>query len=278
MHRTTGPGYGMDNGRRINVDETTIDKAMDQNAIQEEICNVITHAGLTIRGDDYPLTGDPAGEDWAATPDQMKTAIFESGAIGNDAITDGTIDFAKIALPIEVTDSIVDMTLEGGQLLYEYNIHDGYTRITVDGFKHVHLNNAIAELDGRGLIFSNGPGNNANFQSARIRKAAFDISKTISWSQSGTGDMYTATVNFVTDIPWDIWGGTMLGDGIYQAWLQVINYDLRWIVPAAIAVEQEGSPDGYVKITRITVFGSYDAPGNQFTLILEYDASTLEVS
>ena len=269
----------MDNGRRINVDETTIDKAMDQNAIQEEICNVITHAGLTIRGDDYPLTGDPAGEDWAATPDQMKTAIFESGAIGNDAITDGTIDFAKIALPIKVTDGAIDMTLEGNRLLYELNNQDGYTLITVVGFKHVHYNKAIAELDGRGLNFSNGPGNNANFPSARIRKAAFDISKTISWSQSGTGDMYTATVNFVTDIPWDnIFEDTLLGDGIYQAWLQVIHDSEHWIVPAAIAVEQEGPPDGYVKITNITVFGNYEAPGNQFTLIIEYNAKHLVAS
>ena len=277
MHRTTGDGYDVDDGRRINLDDSTVDKAMDQNAIQEEICNVITHAGLTIRGDGHPITGDPAIEDWNATPDQMKQAIFESGAIGNDAITDGTIDFAKIELPVEVTDVNTDMTLEGDRLLFEINNLDhGYSLINTVGFKNEHYEGAIAELDGRGLIFLNGPGNNSNFPSARIRRTAFDINKTISWSQSGTGNLYTASnVDFETTIPWGVWS-TGLGDGIFQAWLQVDRIDYSyWTVPVGIQTEEQG---GYVKISQITAFGCPDEPGNQFTLILEYDAKDLTIS
>lgn len=107
MHRVDADGYITVLGERRFVDrslptyEGTVDGANWNNAVQEEIATVIEHAGLTLRS-----TG---AADASAGWDQLKEAIFDSGAIGNDALastlsldkfSQGTIDITNgLAVP-----------------------------------------------------------------------------------------------------------------------------------------------------------------------------------
>ena len=84
MHRVDADGYITVGGERRWVDRNlptytgTLDAAYWNNAVQEEICNVIEYAGLTLATSG--ATDESAG--W----EQLKDAIFESGAISNNAL------------------------------------------------------------------------------------------------------------------------------------------------------------------------------------------------
>lgn len=111
MHRVDSDGYTTVSGDRRFIDrslpteEGTVDGAYWNNAIQEEIAQVVEHAGLTLAASG----SDDQTADWG----QLKEAIFESEAISNDALKDdlslskfsqGAIDFYSA-----VTDSTVTL-------------------------------------------------------------------------------------------------------------------------------------------------------------------------
>ena len=93
MHRTDGNGYVEVGGERRFADRNlptyagTIVEEQSMNAIQEEICNVIEYAGLTLRSSG--ATDESAG--WT----QLRDAIFSSAAIGTDAVS--AISLSKIS-------------------------------------------------------------------------------------------------------------------------------------------------------------------------------------
>ena len=267
MHRTTGDGYDVDDGRRINLDDATVDKAMDQNAIQEEICNVITHAGLTIRGDGHPITGDPAIEDWNATPDQMKQAIFESGAIGNDAITDNTLLITKLSLPATRVNGDDQLYFDIEQLKFT---NDDLASLSKDGLYAYNSGSGCQiYLTGIGIQYNGGPGNSSYFDAAVLRKSAFDISQAISWNEIGSSDAYLAEINYDTDIP----SGTLFtNQGVTAAWVQFGDVTDNYVCPATIKYYAVG---GYIRVTKIMVHSLDSSPGNTFRLIIEYNASGL---
>lgn len=85
MHRVDADGTIDVGGERRFVDralptyEGTVDGAYWNNAVQEEIATVVEYAGLTLRAS--------GAADESAGWDQLKTAIFESTAISNGALS-----------------------------------------------------------------------------------------------------------------------------------------------------------------------------------------------
>lgn len=92
MHRVDADGYITVLGNRRFVDrslptyEGTVDGAYWNNAVQEEICNVVTYAGLTLR------TSGAADESAGWT--QLRDAIFSSGKISNAGLAND-LDISK---------------------------------------------------------------------------------------------------------------------------------------------------------------------------------------
>jgi hypothetical protein len=110
MHRTEGDYFVIEDGKRRFHDRAlplyhgTVDTAEYNNAVQEEIANVIEHVGFTLAAD--------AGSDRAAGWHQLRDAIFLSGKIGTAAITDGAITHAKLASAAVKNDNLyTDLSL-----------------------------------------------------------------------------------------------------------------------------------------------------------------------
>ena len=93
MHRTLGEDYIEVGGKRLyqNANPPTVKAtrlpAASMNAIQEEICNVIEKAGLTLNTDDS--TDEAAG--W----DQLWDAITTRGIFGSAALADNAVTGVK---------------------------------------------------------------------------------------------------------------------------------------------------------------------------------------
>lgn len=87
MHRTEGVDYTTEEGKRRYIDPNlpsvrgTVLNAESMNAIQEEICNVIEKAGLTLN--------TTAAADRADGWDQLWEAITDRGIIGEAALDSG---------------------------------------------------------------------------------------------------------------------------------------------------------------------------------------------
>ena len=110
MHRTEGDYFVIEDGKRRFHDRAlplyhgTVDTAEYNNAVQEEIANVIEYAGLTLAAD--------AGSDRSAGWHQLRDSIFLSGKIGTAAIADGAITHAKLASAAVKNDNLyTDLSL-----------------------------------------------------------------------------------------------------------------------------------------------------------------------
>lgn len=94
MHRTEGDGYVTESGFRRFVDQNlpstpgTVHPAEWDNAVQEELCYLITAAGLTV--------APTAIADRSAGWHQLYDAIFDSEAIDTGALADDAVINAKI--------------------------------------------------------------------------------------------------------------------------------------------------------------------------------------
>lgn len=94
MHRTEGDGYVTESGFRRFVDQNlpstpgTVHPAEWDNAVQEELCYLITAAGLTV--------APTAIADRSAGWHQLYDAIFDSEALDTGAIADGAITNDKV--------------------------------------------------------------------------------------------------------------------------------------------------------------------------------------
>lgn len=94
MHRTEGVDYTTEEGKRRYIDPNlpsvrgTVLNAESMNALQEEICNVIEKAGLTLN--------TTAALDRADGWDQLWEAITNSGIIGEAAFTPAFTDILNV--------------------------------------------------------------------------------------------------------------------------------------------------------------------------------------
>lgn len=95
MHRTEGVDYTTEEGKRRYIDPNlpsvrgTVLNAESMNALQEEICNVVEKAGLTLNA--------TAAADRAAEWDQLWEAITSSGIIGTQALSASAVTTPKLA-------------------------------------------------------------------------------------------------------------------------------------------------------------------------------------
>lgn len=95
MHRTEGDGYVLESGLRRFVDQNlpttpgTVHPAEWDNAVQEELCYLITAAGITV--------ASTALADRSAGWHQLYDAIFDSEALDTGAIADDAVTNVKIA-------------------------------------------------------------------------------------------------------------------------------------------------------------------------------------
>lgn len=124
MHRTTGDGNEVIGGKRQFVDQVlpgtpgTIVEKYWMNSAQEEICNVVEGAGLTLASD------GPSD-----TRDQLYTAIFQSQKLSANALEGSSVTNPKIALGAVTTNKIgVEQVTEsriGGSAVTESRLANG---------------------------------------------------------------------------------------------------------------------------------------------------------
>lgn len=289
MHRTHGDGYNDEGGYNRFIDQAlptipgTVDTAEYNNAVQEEICNVIEMTGGTLNGGGN--NGDPAA-DRAAGWHQLYDTIFQGGHITDAAIDE--ISFSKVdgiinktVAPNQWYQSIVTLiyqdTSTGEQLTVdagEINLARGapnQTSITPD--ESIHANDGYEmRLAGRGIRYGDGPGE-AGFQTGYYRKALYGLSS-IPWAAflDTNGDntgIYVSYQDYATDIPDYVPASTFIG-----AWLQYLDGSNIKIVPATVVFKTSG---GFVVVDEISISAGKNSasPNPSANLILEFDAQTL---
>jgi hypothetical protein len=291
MHRTFGDGFVEEPGpgqyhrfidQNLPTYDGTVDTAEYNNAVQEEICNVITGAGLTLNGGG--LNGDPAA-DRAAGWSQLYEAIFQAGHI-TDAAIDG-ITFSKLSGQIDLTDSGKNWVQDTDGLIYtQSTAHSSITpqkletgetgiglfQLKADEGLYFESGSIHLRADGRGIRYPDGPGNETAFESMKFRRSSWVIPGTVTWVPIGSSTvLYTTSgLNYDTDIPVSV----PLA-GIRAAWIATDNGITVEVLPASVSMREVGG-SGFYRVLWISVLASdASAPGTTVTLTIEYDASTL---
>lgn len=248
----------------------------DLNAIQEELCNIITLNGGTVVGDGDANRATACADDKTAGWRQLYDTIFESGNIGDDAITDDSLSLTKLTFPAVRSDSGDSISIDVDTLTMSGTGGDSGV-LTPNSLLMTHLLGATCLMTGRGLRYNNGPGDNA-FKSMNLRKAGFDVDETatpITWTSVGsgsTGIWSAGSFAVLTDIPQDC--GVR---GVVGAWVQSTGTAAGdYICPATVTVEWSG---GYLRLSSLSVHSGYPVldPGDEFRLIVEFDATALVV-
>lgn len=290
MHRTWGTGYvEEDGGKHRYIDQNpptvpgTIDVADSNNAIQEELCNIVelVFGEGTLNGGG--ANGTPSA-DKAAGWRQLYDAIFNGSHITDSAIDE--ITFAKISGNIALTEGSHSWYQSSERLQYvegTENVIYSAQRVLISktdtnhesnlsvGNLEVKHNNVVTNYNGRGINYSNGPGE-STLQSMYIRRAMYDITVG-TWANiaDSNGDQirrFTCTPNYTTTIP---------NNGSYQilgAWVVCTQGSEGLVFPAHISWDVSTN----IRVLQIAVSrDSQDAPPVNFKLILEYDGSSLSI-
>lgn len=195
MHRVDADGYTTVGGERRFIDrampteEGTIDGAYWNNAIQEEIAQVVEHAGLTL--------ASSGSADQTAGWGQLKEAIFLSNAIDSAAINNITL--SKI--------SAGNATLEDSRLQIMSNAIPSYVQMT-QAYQTVQYGDPSANQErqidrsGWGDTYTRGTSvrGDALASTSNDGTMSFDISA-YTWTLSG-GAYYTAIINRNTGLQW----------------------------------------------------------------------------
>lgn len=290
MHRTEGDGYLDEGGLRRFVDQNlptyfgTVDTGEYNNAIQEELCNIVELCGGTLNGGG--ANGTAAGDRTAGWR-QVYDAIFQDGNIDDNAIDELT--FGVIAPPIayvngseewhqdtdslQYIDSTDQMLLDADSILFENtgdsSIQAGVGRTTGPW---ATSDDVTTLYHGKGVWYTNGPGNTSTFPLAKIRKSAWDISG-ITWAElgSGLGIFTTSGLNFLTDLPIAI-----PLDAIYSATFRIDNGVTVQPMPCSPAMREVAASGFYTVIwLKVLTSDAGGPPPTEGTLIVEYDAQWL---
>ncbi len=119
MHRVDSDGYVMEGVNRRFIDQAlpgtpgTVDGAEWNNAVQEELLGVLAAAGIT------PAASSAA--DRAGGWSQLAQAIFQSGAIGTNALANFAVTTAKIANG-SVTGAKIDVNSVGNTQITDLDL------------------------------------------------------------------------------------------------------------------------------------------------------------
>ena len=268
MHRTEGDGFVIEGGKNRFKDQAlptyngTVDTAEYNNAVQEEICNLIELLGGTVEPD--------AATDRTNAWRQLYEILLQSGKITNAAMSD--FDLAKGFGEIETFDGFETLKAIPGEItLYTSDaggVDDVSLRISSD---HAHPGIEIQEETTgctskffKGISFSGGPGE-AAYDDMQYRKAGFAMH---------TGTFATPTVgtahcnpNHTTDIPTTC--------AIISATIKYATPGNPFTAPAMLEFQASGNYWEVVGVMWTKRTGDAFPTGNNFDCIIEYDASSL---
>ncbi len=279
MHRTEGDGYVTESGKRRFKDRNlptyigTVDTAEYNNAVQEELCNLIVALGGTVEPD--------AATDRTNAWEQIATLLLASAKITDAAMSD--FDLAKGFGDILTTD---------GGALYIFSATPNEAGVYSTGVAakvttylsanpasnpglYVYDDNAsLASQVYKGVKFAGGPGESA-YDNIQYRKAAFrfDLGFTALYAVPATPDTIVAWNwngggSYDTDIPFTVplIGATLLecdGSGTLEG----------RVTPIHINTVDNGA--GFHRISEAVVSGVQTGPSGTNVLLLEFDATLL---
>lgn len=277
MHRTEGDGYVLESGKRRFIDQNlpsvpgTVDTGEYNNAVQEELCNLIELSGGTI------ATG--ASSDRSAGWHQVYDQIFEGGHITDLAIDELTFNIISGGI-IDIQEIVGSITNNWEQdidgLLYtQQNSSTGddyFASYSALGSLFQYLGIGLG-IYGLGIQYIDGPGNNEPV----FRKATYLVNDGgISWSTiDATNGTYRATLSLVVDIP----PSQVPVDKIFQITVSS-NFgstQLKTWPASCLLTDNNPTTDDYI-ISRITVISETTTPGTEFTITFMYDATNLDDS
>lgn len=245
----------------------TVDSALDANAWQEELANVVEMTGGTLAAD---------GEaDAASGWHQVYDAIFAGENLDTGALAEGAVTAEKLALPLGLT--------AGG--IYTFELGPEFLEYVLEGspgfFKKAHHRAGVteyenfgvaSETDGRGARYSNGPGNDEDFKAAYLRKAAYVLTEETWTEVIASSGLWRANSAYTTDIP-----GSVGVEGLYGI---TVRYETVSGGYAFGCLSCSASVSGgFLRLADIVIHGSpYRTPGLHYTIVVEYDASTVTVT
>jgi len=268
MHRTEGDGFVVEGGKNRFKDQAlptykgTMDTAEYNNAVQEEICNLITMLGGTIEAD--------AATDRANGWFQIYTLLLNSAKITNAAIAD--FDLAKGYGTIGTADGDYTLTATSKTVGVQKIAGAAKVLATTSADQAGTPGHAVADTDSgcvtrifKGTVYSYGPGENT-FNTCQYRKAGFALTAS-SYTAPSSGTI-RSNPNFTTDIPdtCEVFGATIS---------YATGGTTSVACPARLELVKVG---GFWKIVGVMWFQRTADPtptGDAYNCIIEYDAASL---
>lgn len=272
MHRTEGDGFVVEGGNNRFKDQAlptypgTVDTAEYNNAVQEEICNLIELLGGTVEAD--------AATDRANGWRQLYDLLLDDENITDAAMSD--FDLEKGFGNIETTFGLYSLLAVPGEVTLHYEAV-GADDITIflstnPSSPGIGINDeatgCITKLV-KGIEFDGGPGESA-YENIQYRKAGFRFDlgfstivsngATVGWDWDGVG-------THDTDIPFSAF--------IVGAVLLECNAggtpDGR-VTPVHLDTVNAG---GFHRIDDVIAAGIQTGPSGTNVLLIEYDATSL---
>lgn len=302
MHRTEGEDWYNEGTpeapirRFINQDLATnepgtVDVAEWNNAVQEELCNVVELSGGTL--------ATTAAADRAANWRQVYDRIFESEALDSDSI--GELTVSKLSAgDINITVGDYDWMQDEQELRLRYlygTTSERLVSITADLFdmkrrsptagtpldslflsipeglrvtEHDDATGAVeiaqTSVRARGIKYTQRFGDNTELENAVYRKEAYDWT-IASWAVSAA-PVYTVTTvsNLALGIPYD-------ANIVTGVWVQTTLTGAVTTVPASAAIV---NTSGLAEIAALSVVAEGTPQSTSLVVIVEYNAELLD--
>lgn len=267
MHRTEGNGRVLESGkyrfhdRELPTYIGTVDLAEWNNAVQEEICNVIELCGDTIAAS--------STADRTASWRQLYDCIFQNGHITDSAIDNLTLDVISGG-QLELASGAYTLRLEYNEIELLNNAISTTINAGIINLKDITTVNTETTFYPVGCRFhgSSMPGI-TDFKDSILRKCAFDITG-ITWVLEDNL-VYSASISFVTDIPYNAF---RLDNGIISSFISFNNGTYVESCPVAISMRSLAPNTTVFTITSISVLSSGNlVPTTNFRLFIEYTTS-----
>jgi len=267
MHRTEGDAFVIEGGKRRFKDQDlptypgTVDTAEYNNAVQEEICNIIETLGGTVEPD--------AATDRANGWHQLYTLLLQSAKIDDAALKD--FNLAKGYGNIATVLGLYSLLAVPGEITLHYEAV-GADDITIF-LSTLPSNRCVGisdETSGcslkliKGIECEGGPGEDA-FDSTQYRKAGFAM-HAYGYTVVNAG-ITRFTTDFTTNIPTSC--------SVINASIHYPTSGTSVVAPVKLELTSSG---GFWKVTYVWLLKRATDPdptSDNFDCIIEYDASSL---